>query len=125
MEVWGEQYPHHLHYDREKILERRGKITIKQILWHENVNEKNTTMIARPLSTKDSVGSLTSTDECRQTGRLFNVHPREGTHIDEWPHRRNTEMTAYRWVGIQSQARQHRGKCVHLKAILSARQSNS
>ena len=39
-------------------------------------------VIARLLLKKDTVGSLTYTKECRQMGCQFNVHPRDGTHID-------------------------------------------
>ena len=42
-------------------------------------------VITRLLFAKDTVRSLTSTNECWQTGFPFNVHPRDGTHIDETP----------------------------------------
>ena len=38
--------------------------------------------IARLLFAKDTTGSLTSIDECRQMGCPFNFHPRDGTRRD-------------------------------------------
>ena len=42
-------------------------------------------VIAHLLFVKDTIGSLTSTNECQQTGSPFNVHPRDDTHIGELP----------------------------------------
>ena len=39
--------------------------------------------IARLLFVQDTMGSLTSTNECWQIGFPFNVHLGDGTHIDE------------------------------------------
>ena len=68
--------------------------------------------IACLLFVKDIVGSLTFTNECWQMGFPFNVHRRDGTHIDESPFLWNTAMTVYSWVKIQTPDRQLRGECV-------------
>ena len=72
-------------------------------------------VIARQLFAKDTVGSWTSINKYWQRRRSFNVHPRDGTHIDESPCLWNTWMTVYSWVGIQTQAR-HWCECVYLKS---------
>jgi len=41
--------------------------------------------IARLLFAKDTLGYLTSTNECWQIVRLINSHPRDSTHFDESP----------------------------------------
>ena len=65
--------------------------------------------IAHRLFKKDTVGSLTSTNECWQTGSQCNVHPRDGTHTDESPCLGNTRMAVCSSVEIQTQSRRLRG----------------
>ena len=50
----------------------------------------------------------------------FNVHPMDSTQIDELPWLRNSGMTVYSWVGIQTQFVQLKGEFVYLEATLSA-----
>ena len=47
-----------------------------------NCNLSMVLAIAHLLFAKDTVGSLTSTNECWQMGRSFNVHPNDTTHTD-------------------------------------------
>ena len=76
--------------------------------------------IARLLFAKDTVASLTSTNSCWQMGCLFNVHPKDVTHIDESLCLQKTTMRVYSCVGIRTQARQLEGKCEYLYDILRA-----
>ena len=52
----------------------------------------------------ETMGSLTPTNSCWQTGRWFNVHLRNSTHVDESPCLWNTEITVYIWLDIWTQA---------------------
>ena len=89
----------------------RFAICLQAVVWAGSCNLAMVPPIARLLLTKGIMVSLTSTNYCQQTGQQFHVHPKDSTHIDETPRLWNTRTTMYSLVGIQTQARQHRGVC--------------